>query len=276
MASQQQYISIIKKIIIALSFGLFAFVFWAILQHPDAGFDWLHTFGPAGRKWWAPYEVLYHNPPWIALLLWPLAVLPYSLGIIVNNLAAVLATILFIQKEAKERAWIAILATLLSPFFYQLLFVSNIDWIVILGLIVAGRWSLPLLAAKPQAVLHVPLHYFRLAENRWRFWLPSIAIGLASLAIWGFWPADIPAIPDLAFLNASPFPWAVPVGIFIIWKTWNKEDALLWVLLASALISPYFRFSSLVPLMAAASIRYPRLMFSLVAAFWIIVGLVII
>ena len=261
----------LQNLIIILCFLLVMMVYVTIWLSPSRGHDWRDSFAPAGRTWWDPYQVPFHNPPWVALLLWPLAILPLRVGFVVNGLLTIAITVWLVVRMGGS--WLAVLVTLLSPPFIGIQLVGNIEWIPMLGIIIASAWSVPLLMAKPQTVGLVSILYFKRSGFNWRFWLPMAGILAVSLLIWGWWPAKIPPLPeDSSTWNLSIFPWGVPLGIVCAWLAW-KRDALHWTLLAGIFFAPYFGVGSLTPAVAVWSARYPRALGLAVVVFWVLVGL---
>jgi hypothetical protein len=259
-----------RHFIIALCFLLVFVVYAVIWMSPAAGHDWRDSFAPAGRMWWDPYQVPFHNPPWVALFLWPVAMLPLRMGFIANGLLAIGIVVWLVLREGGSS--LAVLVTLLSPPFIGTLLVGNIEWIPIAGILIGGAWGVPLLLAKPQTAGLVAILFFKRSGFKWRFWLPMVAVMLASLLIWGWWPAKIPPMPtDYSSWNLSIFPWGVPLGILCAWLAW-KRDGLHWVLLAGILLSPYFGIGSLTPAVALWSVRYPRGIGLAVTVFWLLLG----
>jgi hypothetical protein len=223
---------------IILCFLLVMLVYVAIWLSPARGHDWRDSFAPAGRAWWDPYQYPFHNPPWVALLLWPMAILPLRVGFIVNGLLTIAIAVWLVLRVGGS--WLAVLVTLLSPPLIGIQLVGNIEWIPMLGIIIGGAWSVPLLMAKPQTVGLVSILYFKRAGFNWRFWLPMAG--------------------------------GVPLGIVCAWLAW-KRDALHWALLAGIFFAPYFGIGSLTPAVAVWSARYPRALGLLVVVFWVLVGL---
>lgn len=263
----------LQRCIVAVCFLLVLAIFVVIWVTPSFGYDWIVSFAPAGRDWLHPYDHLFHNPPWVAPVLWPLAVLPLRIGFVMSGLLAIAMAVWLISQEGGS--WLAILATLLSPAFICTLINGNIEWLPLLGIVIGNAWGVPLLLAKPQAGGVAALLFFKRAEFDWRFWLPSVGVVAVSLLIWGWWPSQIPLLPDhFGEWNVSIFPWGVPLGIVCVWLAW-KHDSLRWALLAGTLLSPYFSFASLTPAVAVWSAKYPRAVGLVVAVFWILVGLFI-
>jgi hypothetical protein len=118
----------------------------------------------------------------------------------------------------------------------------------------------------------VSILYFKRSGFNWRFWLPMAGVLVASLVIWGWWPAKIPPLPeDFSGWDLSIFPWGVPLGIVFTWLAW-KRDSLRWTLLAGIFLAPYFGIGSLTPAIAVWSARYPRALGLVFVVFWVVLG----
>lgn len=238
----------LQHLIIVLCFLLVMLVYVAIWLSPERGHDWRDSFAPAGRTWLEPYQYPFHNPPWVALLLWPIAILPLRLGFIVNGLLTIAITVWPVLRSGGS--WLAVLVTLLSPPFIVIQLAGNIEWIPMLGIIIGGAWSVPLLIAKPQTVGLVSILYIKRSGFNWRFWLPMAGVLVVSFLIWGWWPAKIPPLPeDSSIWYLSIFPWGVPLGIVCAWLAW-RHDSLRWTPLAGIFLAPYFGIGSLTPAVA--------------------------
>jgi hypothetical protein len=76
----------LQRAIVGLCFLLVLVAYVVIWLSSTVGPDWRDCIAPAGRGWWDPYQVSFHNPPWVALRLWPIALLPLRAGFILNEL----------------------------------------------------------------------------------------------------------------------------------------------------------------------------------------------
>lgn len=201
---------------------------------PEA-IDWDETFRPAMLAWLAggnPYAGAYplYNPPWVLLPLLPFAVLPPALGRAALLLAS-LAAFAAVAKRfgASPLAMALFLFTVLVWDSYTL---GNVEWLVMLGLIVPRPAGMVLLAIKPQAGAAVMVFYaveaFRAGGIRGlvRLLFPLASVGALSLAVFGLWPLE--SMRYLAFrgepMNYSFFPYAVPVGLALLIHALRKRD----------------------------------------------------
>lgn len=100
---------------IILCFLFVTVVCVAIWLSLSRGHDWRDSFAPAGRIWWDPYQVPLRHPPWVALLLWPIAILPLRVGFVVNGLPTIAIIAWLVLRMGG--LWLAVLAgILLAPY----------------------------------------------------------------------------------------------------------------------------------------------------------------
>jgi len=58
--------------------------------------------------------------------------------------------------------------------------------------------------------------------------------------------------------NIAPFPWLIPIGLWLIYEAWKREDELIAVFATFCLV-PYFAIYSLTIFFAMLTARTPRL-----------------
>jgi len=250
-----------------LGAGVGLAVFAYLLALSDNPIDW-NGFYVAARSPLTPYAHGYplHNPPWFAALLVPLGWLPFQVGRVINNFLIVSTATLLVKKlEGKA---LAVCATLLSPALLATTLVGNIEWMPIAGILIGGAWSVPLLLIKPQVTaILIPLEW-RKAGYQLKFFIPIGVVLALSFLIWGWWPAQIPALPpDFRNWSFSLWPWSVPFGLGALWWAWRR-DSLEWALLASLLLAPYFAIGSTLALTVVWACKYPRVVASVEIVFW--------
>jgi hypothetical protein len=235
---------VVKAVIILVSVVIVVIV---LVYLPVTYQDWVESFRPAALSWENPYQGLTFNPPWLFLLLYPLAILPARVG------AGLLMFISFVIIAGYVRSPIKTLLVSLSAPMIVLLTLGNIDGLIVLGLLLPYGISLPFLMIKPQGVFIASLKRI----SFWSILMMLLMIG-ASIFIWGFWWKDITTLstPVSAPYNVSSFPYSVIPGLLLlIYGLRKKSDALLCY--ASLCFSPYFMITSLLPAVAA-SLRETR------------------
>jgi hypothetical protein len=213
--------------------------------------DWLTCFKPAVLQFISgqnPYAggACFYNAPWLLIPFIPLAFLPDIPSILVIWVIAVLSVVIVAQKLGASSVTIAIL--LLSPALGYELFVTNLNWLIALGLILPPQIGLFFLLAKPQLGMVVAL--FWLVES-WRaegirkvikIFAPVAAALLISLIIYGLWPLHAMWLED-AHWNVSMFPQSIGIGLLLAYHA-LKSHKIGFAILASPFFAPYVGFHS--------------------------------
>ena len=217
--------------------------------------DWHQTLRPASfaiLRGESPYSVpTYVSPPWVAVALVPLAILPEALGRGVLFVLTVLSVAYVARRMGADRVTMALL--FVSPMMLDLLLTGNVDgllfpfFVVTLGR--AGQAGMAIaLLSKPQITIvyliwrmhrWVRLHSVR--DNAIKLIYVFIVV-IASFVLWGFWPIEI-ALRASDFLTAgrnyfSLWPWLVPVGLVLTVKAFRERDYRYGVG-ASPFLAPY-------------------------------------
>lgn len=239
---------------------LFIFIFTQIL--PPAG-DFLDAFWPAAHAPLDPYQFpAYLNPPWVALLFYPLTFLQERLAQGIIAFLNMAMTILLVARFGGKR--LSFILVITSPAFLSLLVNGNIGWLTMAAFLLPTNWGLTLLLTKPQEGLMAGLIWFKQAKNKLLFFIPSLGLTAVSFAIWGWW---VPNMLQQSHLtngrlvgpwNISPFPWLIPLGLFMLYLAWKLEDESFAVAATLCLV-PYFAFYSLNTLFTMLAGRHPRL-----------------
>jgi len=104
------------------------------------------------------------------------------------------------------------------------LFMGNLDGIVILGLLLLP-WGAPLVLMKPQ------ISAFAILAKRSHF-LAGIIWVLISLIIWGLWPINFLQVlaPEWKvewIQDISLFPWGILIAVPLLWLSRGDEDLLM-------------------------------------------------
>lgn len=212
---------------------------------PDGGIDWRDYFRPASLallRGASPYTVDgFYSPPWTALLLAPLAVLPFDISRMIFLLGA-LAVYVYLPHRWGASKWGGLLFILSQPALAGIA-TQNIDWLVLCGLLLPPRWGLFLVLMKPQTVGFVAviwaLEAWRAGRWRglWRLLWPVGSVTLASFALFGFWPAAASALHPGEYWT-SLWPAGIPFGLGIAVLALQKRSEKL-ACVASPLLAPH-------------------------------------
>jgi hypothetical protein len=238
-----------------------------------------HLDQPYARGWT-------FNPPWTFALLAVFLPLPYSAGAVRLVSVVVLFSLASSEwQKRREQGRLPILSLLLlltSAPAITLFFNANIDFLPALGLLAAAHlspaWALPLLLTKPQSGALAAVAWLRKAwdTGRWRgvvrFAAPTVLVLVLSFVVWGWWPGDLWRIMRENHIlgvgwNVSIFPWGIPLGLYLLWRTWRNGDELAGVA-ATLAMSPYLGIHSLATLLALWIPRQRNIW--LVLAVWVV------
>ena len=244
-------------------------VFAFFLTLPPAS-DFIDSFWPAAQFPLDPYRVAsYLNPPWVALLLYPLTFLSERVAQAIIAFLNLAMTLLLIAKfKGGLRSF---LLTISSAPFLSLLINGNIDWLPMIAFLIPANWGLVLLLSKPQVGIMAGLVWFKQSKLSILLVLPASVLLIVSFIIWGWWISNMlhgvlkSGGKAVGPWNISPFPWLIPIGLFLLYQAWKKEDELIAVVATLCLV-PYFAFYSLTTFFAMLTARAPRV--SIIA--WII------
>lgn len=238
---------------------------------PQGGNDWREYFGPSARNWWpAPWEHGLPNPPWTALILSPLGFLPDRWVTALTNGFSVIVFAVAARKLGAPH-WVAFLV-LSTPFGIWMFNNGQIEWLVLLGLLLRKGADVPFLVIKPQVGLAVVLTRLSRAGHKWfTYLLPGIVVVILSLLVWRLWPLEIfsrnQSLLDGGW-NLSLWPWGIPVGAIVLALGWKYQDDG-WGLVASPLLSPFVNGASYLGLVLALASKRPKLSLIGWLAVWI-------
>jgi len=111
--------------------------------------DWYDGAGIAARNPLHPYQIpAFINPPWYALLLSPLGLLPPQVGQALNTFLNLAVTALVVVRYRGSKS--SLLLTLTSLPFAALVLNGNVEWISMTAFLLPSEWALPFIFAKPQ------------------------------------------------------------------------------------------------------------------------------
>lgn len=219
--------------------------------------DWYVSFDPAARGVYSghwPYENPgYRYPPWAVLPLLPMVLFPpdFAHGLMVVTTALILIYIAW-RLHAQP---LAVAAFLLSPTAVGILLVNNLDPFAISGIFLPPVWGLFVLVIKPQVGLGVMLYYLFQTWKNERFWgvvrtfAPMIIAYSISVAFFPIWVTRMLENPSNSW-NRSLFPYAIPLGLFIMWLAIRRKNPY-FALAASAFLTPYLTFYSYIAVQIA-------------------------
>jgi hypothetical protein len=224
-------------------------ILFLFMKFPPVAMDWRFTFYEVAK---APL-LLYDNTgitylPWVAAILAPFGLLPYPLSLAVNSYLNLLLLALLVIRNGGGK--LALLLALTSFPFLALIANGSVEWIPMTAFLLQGGWGLLLLLLKPQSGIFVAINWFRAAPNKIRFLGPTAVALLLSFIILPGWVWKLIAIfkisiPVLGRANFSPWPWAIPLGVFLLYLSWKRSDDLL-AIAGTLCLTPYFTAHSLV------------------------------
>jgi hypothetical protein len=226
---------------------------------PGGGTDWSTCFTEAATRWWdAPWKEGMSNPPYAALMLWPLGVLGSRLATAIVNSASVLL-LARLARRWDGSEW-AVLPVLLSPVGIYLLGTGQIDVLVLSGVLLPEAAGVLVYVVKPQTGLWIAAAHWRKLLG-WPL-VVGIVVGVITLVIWGWWPIKV--LNGAGYFtgstwNAALWPWFIPAGIWCAWRAWKREDERYGVA-ASPLLFPYLGLSSYAGVVLLLVIQWPRVM----------------
>jgi hypothetical protein len=208
------------------------------------GYDWVCVFRPAVITLFhghTPYTGLYFNPPWILLLLSPLALLPSELG--AAAIAVICAAAFAVAGARLGMSKTSLLFLTFNLFMWLDARQGNIDWLVALGAILPPQIGLFLVVTKPQAGIAIVIFWFIEALRQGgirqaiRVFAPVTVAYLLSFILFGWW--IIPPgwlVPHQ--LNYSLWPVSLPIGLALLAVALKKRD-IRRAITASPFLSPY-------------------------------------
>jgi hypothetical protein len=243
------------------------------------GIDW-DVYRPAVQAvltGTSPYRIpLFWNAPWILIPLLPYALLPAEIGRALLLFTGLTAYYVFAKRMGAHP--LAAVAFVLSFFSLLCLKNSNVDWLILLGLLLPPKVGLFFMLAKPQMGIGVAIWWL---VEAWReggmrravsiVWPVTLAFGL-SFVVFGLWPLTMLRAPtysnSLAF-NASLFPYSVPIGLALLIASIRRRNVTL-ALVAAPCFSPHVVLHTWIVCLAPF-LRHKWQTVALSAASWAIV-----
>jgi hypothetical protein len=225
---------------------------FALLPIPG-GIDWETFYGAAQRVWtgqaiygeMVSWHSHFYNPPWVAVILAPLGLLPSDWG------WAIISAGSLVLVAAVVRRWqggvVRMILALASPPVLYIILHGEIDALVLAGVLLPQQWWVLVALAKPQVSIGLVLGIRR---SRWVAAAVITAVVLIVSLLWfGNWPLMLIRQPRPLTQQAWNFwfglwPFQVPVGVMLILLGLSRKDERL-LLAASPFLSPYATTSSL-------------------------------
>lgn len=187
-----------------------------------------------------------HYPPWVALTLLPLGVLPYNLGRgLLSGLTFVV--LVMVARHFKLSAMKQALVMLSPPMLYVLLH-GQID-VLVMGIILLPKpWQLVLSITKPQVSI---AFLFGIPRKDWlRAVLVAAGVTVISFLLFGLWPLEmmnqsVDIIGNGLNIWGGLWPFQVPLGLVLLLRAIERRDDR-YLLAASPFFIPYAATSSLI------------------------------
>lgn len=232
------------------------------------GVDWQDSFVPAVKNLPRYYDAdtAFAGFP-LQLLLLPHAALG-ALGAAFNR-----ALLIFVPIAVIHRLRGGVLAYLLAfsnPFFLSAFNTNQVDWIPLAAWLAPTWLGLILLSVKPQVLGGAALVWLYRHRAKPIVYVPTLAVWAFSLSMWDIGRV-VEQIASVGVLGASwdysPFPFAIPLGLWLLWRGWRDDDEVV-AASATPCLMPYFAPYSLYALVVLLACKYPRWSMVLSLGFW--------
>jgi len=236
-----------KRTILSVFVLVVVFLAVAYLAAPFPTADFYTNFYPAARSvlsGHSPYESITNSPPWGIIPLLPFALFP---PIPAHGLyfAACLFVLVYIAWRLKASP-LTIAAFILSPTTLGAILVSNLDPIIVSGILFPPVWGLLILLIKPQIGTGVAIYYlidfFRSKKyfEAVKAFAPVTIAYILTLLLFPVWFTRVSTLPSSEW-NRSLFPYSIPLGIFLIWLALRRKNPY-FALAAAPFLAPYHSF----------------------------------
>ena len=238
--------------------------------------DWSVSFAPAALYWLTgrnPYttSVPFASPPWSLFVLAPLVWVPPLLAMFIP------ALVLLYCAYRVRKPWLIPVVGQSWPFIAGSLY-ANIDWMVMLGAVIGGPFGIILNTVKPQAGIFANVAFLAKKETwreRFMLVLPLLILALLTLPLYADWLHGMRTVgyETGTIRNFSLFPYGIPVGLVGIFLAWRRKS-VLWGVIASLCLAPYFYIHSLMPLLFLISNQNWRIGIAINAVLWVVFFLI--
>ena len=264
--------------------AVIAIVWWvvALLLYQNASgvlvwYDQTHIFRSAPLN--TPYDAYgFVHPVWVVVLAYPFRWLPLEVATLLQALIYFIALALVIVKWGGDRR--AILITLCSFISLDAVLQMNVDWLVVVGMLLPPWASGPFVLAKPQIGFG---YYLGLnLRDSLKALILMIVVLMVTFLIWGWWPAIIwGRVTDASisrFFNIAPLQYlsylSLVIGGIMAGVAFRRKDVPLGVL-AGLFFTPYIAAYSFPLMLGMLAIRWQRLALIITVVYWVLlIGIV--
>jgi len=232
---------------------------FAQIHIPGGGDDW-QAFCDAARRMvgldpgpmygpsLVPGHYYFFNPPWVAIVLLPILLLPHQWSWAIGCTLTVFLAVLLLRRWLPKPGLLKVVLLLLSPPMIYIFLHGLMDVIVMAGVFLPVEcWWLVALA-KPQDAIGLALG---VPVSKWlRAALVTGAVVLLTLLLVGNWVAGIHSQPN-GFMAVVDYnfwqglwPYNVPVGVALLAMGFARKDER-FLISSSPFLSPYITMSNL-------------------------------
>jgi hypothetical protein len=234
--------------------GLLVLTFVIMLNFPNH--DWKKIFHPAAVKilrFENPFDIPgYMNPIWVAALLTPFTIFSPEISRGLFGVVSMLAYLFLCYKLKVGFLSAALIVP--SASVLQAILQSNVEPVLLLGVLLPPAFGLPLIMGKPQVGIGYLVY-----QLYWSFREKTLLATLTPFAVLILW--NLPYTPAMlaasqrvvgTIRNESLFPYAAPLGLFLLWLAIRQKKPALTIA-ASVFFSPYVVLYSYVGIQIAVA-----------------------
>lgn len=236
---------VVKALAGAGGFLALSAVFAYLPSSPYLYSDWPYFWGSArlalqGKSPYLMLESLYfYNPPWVAVVLAPLGLFPVQFSAGMATALSLLVLLLLCRRYELNLFKTALLG--LSPPVVVILWLGQIDLLVLGGVLLPVSWWPVAALSKPQAALGLGFHALQKPYIKQAALVAAAVIGLSFL-LFGLWPLEILGVPsptgfDWNFWKGI-WPWSIIPGIVLVMLGVGRKNER-YLLAASPFLMPY-------------------------------------
>lgn len=238
--------------------------------------DQRETFTQAAFHLGDPYALIWPYVPWTALFMAPFGWLPVSLAVLAQLIILFGGLTALIYKY--DGGFWAVVITLTSALAFDSAIELNLEWIVVLGLLLPREWSGPFLLVKPQAALG---YWFGF---KWRDLvygtLVTLLVMVVSFVLWPGWPLAMwekiqiytlanSGVKVNISLTKGLTAWvSYPLGAVLAYFAVRRKDVVLGIL-AWQFFVPYATLYGYLLVLALVASRWWWAALLVSAALWI-------